>query len=172
MYSLVEFRINPKLDFDFEKVISLKNKNIDVLLKTKIIKDLLSNKFKKDLQDIIFNTISNDFNDLSQYLDGTINSINYNKSNSSITIKLKIFFSKSLPKQHSSLKKSVLLDNADRLKLLTKENIIELIKKNINHIYQARGHYKNYKLGDQTIYLDLSPNSNNDKYAMNGFIIS
>ena len=37
MYSFVEFRINPKLDFDFEKVISLKNKNIDGLLKTKII---------------------------------------------------------------------------------------------------------------------------------------
>ena len=86
MYTLVEFRINPKLDFDFDKVISLKNKNIDVSLKTKIIKDLLSNKFKKDLQDIIFNTISNDINDLSQYLDGTINSINYNKLNSSITI--------------------------------------------------------------------------------------
>ena len=172
MYSLVEFRINPKLDFDFEKVVSLKNKNIDVSLKTKIIKDLLSNKFKKDLQDIIFNTISNDINDLSQYLNGTINSINYNKLNSSITIKLNIFFSKSLPKKNSSLGLSVLLDKTDRLKLLTKENIIELIKENINHIYQARGHYKNYKLGDQTIYLDLSQNSNNDKYAMNGFIIS
>ena len=172
MYSFVEFRINPKLDFDFEKVISLKNKNIDGLLKTKIIKDLLSNKFKKDLQDIIFNTISNDINDLSQYLDGTINSINYNKLNSSITIKLKLFLSNSLPKKHSSLGLSTLLDKTSRLKLLTKENIIELIKKNINHIYQARGHYKDYKLGVQTIYLDLSQNSNNDKYAMNGFIIS
>ena len=172
MYSFVEFRINPKLDFDFEKVISLKNKNIDGLLKTKIIKDLLSNKFKKDLQDIIFNTISNDINDLSQYLDGTINSINYNKLNSSITIKLKLFLSKSLPKKHSSLGLSTLLDKTSRLKLLTKENIIELIKKNINHIYQARGHYKDYKLGVQTIYLDLSQNSNNDKYAIHSFIIN
>jgi hypothetical protein len=33
MYSFVEFRINPKLDFDFEKVISLKNKNIEWFVK-------------------------------------------------------------------------------------------------------------------------------------------
>ena len=170
MYSLVEFRINPKLDFDFEKVVSLKNKNIDGSLKTKIIKDLLSNKFKKDLYDIIFNTVSNDINDLSQYLDGTIKSINYNKLNSSITIKLKLFLSKSLPKKNSSLKKA--LDEPDRIKLLTKANIIELIKENINHIYQSRGHYKNYKLGDQTIYLDLSQTTNSDKYAIHSFIIN
>ena len=85
------FKINPKLDFDLEKVVSLKNKNIDGKLKKQIKKDLLSNTFKKDLQDILFNTVSNDINDLSQYLSGTISSIKYNKINSSITVYLKLF---------------------------------------------------------------------------------
>ena len=60
---------------------------------------------KNDLQDILFNTISNDINDLSQYLSGTISSIKYNKINSSITVYLKLFFSKKIPKTNSKFKK-------------------------------------------------------------------
>lgn len=44
-----------------------------------------------------------------------------------------------------------------------------MIKNNINHIYYARGHYKDFKLGKQTIYLDLSQNSKTDKYAIHSF---
>ena len=169
MYFTCHFKINPKLDFDLEKVVSLKNKNIDGKLKKQIEKDLLSNTFKKDLQDILFNTVSNDINDLSQYLSGTISSIKYNKINSSITVYLKLFLSKSLPKKNSSLKKTVLLDESQRLKLLTKKNIIEMIKNNINHSYYARGHYKDFKHGKQTIYIDLSQNSKTDKYSIHSF---
>ena len=42
--------MNPKLDFDLEKVVSLKNKNIEGKLKTHIEKDIVSESFKKDLR--------------------------------------------------------------------------------------------------------------------------
>ena len=171
MYFTCHFKINPKLDFDLETVVSLNNKNIDGKLKKQIEKDLVSESFKNDLQDILFNTISNDINDLSQYLSGTISSIKYNKINSSITVYLKLFFSKKIPKTNSKFKKNELLDESQRLKLLTKKNIIEMIKNNINHIYYARGHYKDFNHGKQTIYLDLSQNSKKDKYAIHSFNI-
>ena len=88
MYKIVEFRINPRIiiDLDSGKTISFKNKHLDSNLKNKIIKDFLSNKAKKHLYENIFNTGSNDNDDLSQYLDGELVSIKYNKPTNNFII--------------------------------------------------------------------------------------
>lgn len=172
MYSNVEFYLNPRLLFDsddFEKILKFTNKKLDYNLKQNIIKDLTSTKFKKLFYEDIFNTGSNDVDDISQYLDGKILEIKY--MNDSFRVKLSLFVSKKLPKPYSGLNKKELYPMDKILKLLTKKNIIEMIKDNINHNYRARGHYKDFKFNEYKIYLDLSLNSKNDKYVMNKFSI-
>jgi len=173
MYKIVEFRINPRIiiDLDSGKTISFKNKHLDSNLKNKIIKDFLSNKAKKHLYENIFNTGSNDNDDLSQYLDGKLVSIKYNKPTDNFIILLHIYLSKSIPKQYSSLNKNELLPEKDIIKLVSKKNIIKMIKDNINHIYRSSGHFKDYKLDGIDVYVDISLNSGTDKYVMNHFII-
>ena len=172
MYSHIEFSLNPRLHFyndDFYKTIKFNNKKLDKKLKDKIIKDFLSPKFKKILYEDIFNMGSNDINDISQYLDGKILEVKYNNNKSNFTVKSSLFLSKSLPKDYSSINKKDLLNKDEIIKLLTKKNIIEMIKENINHVYRARGYYKDFKFEKYEVYPDLSLISENDKYVINNF---
>ena len=172
MYTHVEFNLNPRLHFDnddFYKTVKFNNKKLDKKLKDKIIKDFLSPKFKKILYEDIFNMGSNDINDISQYLDGKILEVNYNNKKSNFTVKSSLFLSKSLPKDFSSINKKDLLNKDEIIKLLTKKNIIEMIKENINHVYRARGYYKDFKFEKYEVYPDLSLISENDKYVINNF---
>jgi len=71
MISSVEFDLNPILYFDSgkpAKKMKFNNKHIDSKLKNNIIKDVISNKFKKYLYDTIFYTPDDDA--ISEYLDG------------------------------------------------------------------------------------------------------
>jgi len=166
---LLEFILRPRIYFySSDKLVSFKNKKLDPELKKKIIKDLLSNDFKKYLYSTIFDNGSNDIDDLSQYLDGKVLDIS-NKTDSFI-VNLKLFKSKKLPKAYSSLSKGELLKSEDVDKLMTGSNIIEMIKLNINHQYRSAGHYKDYNYGD--ISIDLSLVSENDKIVMSQFKFS
>jgi hypothetical protein len=84
IYSKLKFSINPKLYIDDDEnqyKIPLKtNKHVDNKLLQKILKDMLSLKFKNHLYSCIFDTGSNDNDDVSQYLDGKILNIIHNKS--------------------------------------------------------------------------------------------
>lgn len=165
----LKFTIRPRIYFyGSNKLVSFKNKNLNPELKKKIIKDLLSSRFKKYLYSSIFTNGSNDVDDLSQYLDGKVLDINY--ENDSFIVNLRLFISKKLPKDFSILSKSELLKGEELYKLMTSNNIIEMIRLNIDHQYRSGGHYKEYNSGE--ISIDLSLTSNNDKFIMSNFKFS
>lgn len=165
----LKFTIRPRIYFySSNKLVSFKNKNLNPELKKKIIKDLLSSRFKKYLYSSIFTNGSNDVDDLSQYLDGKVLDINY--ENDSFIVNLRLFISKKLPKDFSILSKSELLKGEELYKLMTSNNIIEMIRLNIDHQYRSGGHYKEYNSGE--ISIDLSLTSNNDKFIMSNFKFS
>jgi hypothetical protein len=168
-YSTLEFSINPKFYIDDDEnqyEIPLKtNKHVDNKLLQKILKDMLSPKFKKHLYWCIFDTGSNDIDDVSQYLDGKILSVNYNKSKNNFTVKTSLFMSKKLPKNYSSLSKTELLEPKKVNKLVTKKKIKEMVAENINHVYRASGHFKDYKKGEVNISVNLD--SDNKRFVTN-----
>ena len=155
MYKSIQFNINPIIylynDNDDKKLLF---NNLEKNLKDKIIKDLLSSKFKNYLYDIIFNVPVNDYNDISQYIDGKILNISYNKEKSNFSVKCNIFISKKIPKVKHNVNQDV-LDNKDYKKLFTKKNITKMIKSQINHFYNSRGHYKKYKFNNYDVYVNL-----------------
>lgn len=163
MMKEVSFNIYPILEFiddnDKKKIYKFTSKKIDKNLKNKIIKDIESQSFKKELYQDIFNTGVNHVNDISQYLDGKINAISY--KNNYFNIKCSIFLIEKLPKEFSSFKKSDLLKNDNIVKLFTRKNIKHMIKENILHNYISRGHFKEYKFNGYDIFVDLSENIKN-----------
>ena len=173
MNKTVEFTVKPKLivDLDSQKSVSLKNDMLSSKVREQIVKDFVSSKCKKHLYTAIFEGISNDRDDLSQYIDGKIISITYNPSTFSFKVKLEVFLAKVLPKKVSSLKKSELLKGDKILELATNENLIETIKMNIDYFYSASGHFKNYKVGTNILYLDITMKSDKDKSTIGRFKI-
>ena len=165
MYSKLKFTIKPKLYINEEEQdeideITLKtNKYVDDKLLQKIIDDMLSTKFKKHLYTCIFDTGSNDIDDVSQYLDGKILSIKYNKSEKKFTVITSLFLRKQLPKNYSSLSIDELYEPGKVNKLVTKSKIEKMVKENINHVYSSSGHFEQYKNGKVAIYVNLD-NSN------------
>ena len=158
MISSVEFDLNPRLYFtndESAKKMKFNNKHIDSKLKNNIIKDVISNKFKKYLYDTIFDTPDDDA--ISEYLDGKNIEIKYNNTKSNFRVIIKLYLLKSFDNEK------------ELLKLINKKNITNMIKENINHIYRSRGHYKEYKLKDSTVVFDLSLISENDKNTINNF---
>ena len=168
-YNKLEFTIYPKLYIDDDEneyeIILKKNKYVDNKLLERIIKDMLSSQFKKHLYTCIFDTGSNDIDDISQYLDGKILNINYNKSKKNFTIKISLFLAKKIPKNYSSLSKKDLLEPEEINKLLTKKNIKNMVAENINHVYRSSGHFKDYNKGDVNIYVNLD--SSNKRFVSN-----
>tara|TARA_B100001093_G_C26670869_1_gene946124 strand:+ start:76 stop:600 length:525 start_codon:yes stop_codon:yes gene_type:complete len=173
MNKTVEFTVKPKLivDLDSQKSISLKSDSLSSKVREQILKDFVSAKCKKHLYTAIFEGITNDPDDLSQYIDGKVVSITYNPGTFSFTVKLEVFLAKQLPKKVSSLKKSELLKEYKILELATRENIIETIKMNIDYFYRASGHFKNYRVGTDTLYLDITMKSDKDKSTIGKFKI-
>jgi len=173
MNKTVEFTVKPKLivDLDSQKSISLKSDSLSSKVREQILKDFVSAKCKKHLYTAIFEGITNDPDDLSQYIDGKVVSITYNPGTFSFTVKLEVFLAKQLPKKVSSLKKSELLKEDKILELATRENIIETIKMNIDYFYRASGHFKNYRVGTDTLYLDITMKSDKDKSTIGKFKI-
>ena len=165
----LKFTIRPRIYFySSNELVSFKNKKLDPELKKKIIKDLLSSRFKKYLYFCIFKNGSNDIDDLSQYLDGEI--IDINHENDSFIINLRLFISKKLPKDFSILSKKELLKGKELYNLMTGRNIIKMIRLNIDHQYRSGGHYKEYNSGE--ISIDLTLKNNNDKFVMSNFKFS
>ena len=166
IYSKLKFSINPKLYIDDDEnqyKIPLKtNKHVDNKLLHKILKDMLSLKFKEYLYSCIFDTGSNDNDDVSQYLDGKILNIIHNKSKNNFTVETSLLMRKQLPKNYSSLSKTELLEPEKVNKLVTKQKIKEMVSENINHVYQARGHIKDYKTSEANIYVTLGTYSSKD----------
>jgi hypothetical protein len=168
-YSKLEFSINPKFyieDDENQYEIPFKmNKYVDNKLLQKILKDMLSPKFKKHLYACIFDTGSNDKNDISQYLDGKMLSVVYNKPKNNFMVETSLFMRKQLPKKYSSLSKTELLEAKKVNKLVTKKKIKEMVAENINHFYRASGHFKDYKKGEVDISINLD--SDNKKFVTN-----
>ena len=165
----LKFNIRPRIYFySSNKLVSFKNKKLDPELKKKIIKDLLSQRFKKYLYFSIFTNGSNDIDDLSQYLDGEVLDISY--ENDSFIVNLRLFISNKLPKEYSILSKSQLLKGKELYNLINGSNIIKMIRLNIDHQYRSGGHYKEYNSGE--ISIDLSLKSDNDKFVMSNFKFS
>lgn len=171
MNKTVEFTVKPKLiyDLDSQKYVQLKSDKISSKVREQIVKDFVSLKCKKHLYTAIFEGLSNDPDDLSQYIDGKVVSITYNPSTFSFKVKLEVFLAEKLPKKFSSLKKSELLKGDKILELATTENIIETIKINIDYFYRASGHFKNYRVGTDTLYLDITMKSDKDKSTIGKF---
>ena len=82
MNKTVEFTVKPKLiyDLDTQKSIPLKSDKLSNKVREQIVKDFVSLKCKKHLYEAIFEGLSNDPDDLSQYLDGKVVSITYNQA--------------------------------------------------------------------------------------------
>ena len=162
MISSVEFDINPRLyispnkpsNDDSVKTMRFNNNKLNPKIKEIITKDIVSNKFKKYLYKIIFDTENSD--DISNYLDGKIKAITYNNNNFRVKIDLFLY-------------KKLVSDKTKILKLITKNNIKKLIKENINHVYRSRGHYKTFKVGDNNITISFETLQPNDNYVMNKF---
>jgi hypothetical protein len=162
MISSVEFDINPRLyispnkpsNDDSVKTMRFNNNKLNPKIKEIITKDIVSNKFKKYLYKIIFDTENSD--DISNYLDGKIKAITYNNNNFRVKIDLFLY-------------KKLVSDKTKILKLMTKNNIKKLIKENINHVYRSRGHYKTFKVGDNNITISFETLQPNDNYVMNKF---
>ena len=166
---ILSFIIRPRIYFySSDKLVAFKNKTVAPELKKKIIKDLLSKDFKNYLYSSIFNNGSNDVDDLSQYLDGEV--LDISNETDSFIVNLKLFISKTLPKEYSSLSKSELLKGKELDKLITGSNIVEMIRLNIDHQYRSGGHYKEYNSGELSI--DLSLTSDNDRFVMSHFKFS
>ena len=161
MISQVQFSITPKIivDLDTGKSISFKNKKLDLKLKNQIKKDFISSKSKKYLQQCIFDNGSNDVDDLSQYLDGSVTSLTYDPSKDNFVVVINVLLSKVLPKPFSSLKKSELLSESEIHKLMTKQNLAEMIKENLTWAYSSSGHFKSYTLNKEDVYVDISQNN-------------
>jgi hypothetical protein len=162
MISSVEFDLNPRLyispnkpsNDDSVKTMRFNNNKLNPKIKEIITKDIVSNKFKKYLYKIIFDTENSD--DISNYLDGKIKAITYNNNNFRVKIDLFLY-------------KKLVSDKTKILKLITKNNIKKLIKENINHVYRSRGHYKTFKVGDNNITISFETLQPNDNYVMNKF---
>jgi hypothetical protein len=196
MISSVEFDINPRLyispnkpsNDNSVKTMRFNNKNLNPKIKEIIIKDMVSNKFKKYLYKIIFDIENSD--EISNYLDGKIKAITYNKNNFNFRVKIDLFLYKKIlndktkklvsdktkklvsdktKKLVSDKTKKLVSDKTKILKLITKNNIKNLIKENINHIYRSRGHYKTFKVGDNNITISFETLQPNDNYVMNKF---
>jgi hypothetical protein len=69
---------------------------------------------------------------------------------------------KQLPKNYSSLSNTELLETEKVNKLVTKQKIKEMVSENINHVYQSRGHIKDYKTSEANIYVTLGTYSSKD----------
>ena len=176
MYTYIEFRLKPiitisndnyiekhNLDYDTnidEKIILFNSKKLDLKIKEIVIKSLISPKFKKHLYKCIFEVPSIEYDDISQYLDGKIIDVNYDKLNNFFIVKCKLFISNNIPKNKYNNKK--VLSEREYLKLMTKKNIINMIKEQLQHFYSSGGHYKNYKYKNYDIYINLL-NINNFK---------
>jgi len=177
MISSVEFDLNPRLyispnkpsNDDSVKTMRFNNNKLNPKIKEIITKDIVSNKFKKYLYKIIFDTENSD--DISNYLDGKIKAITYNNN---FRVKIDLFLYKKLvsdktKKLVSDKTKKLVSDKTKILKLMTENNIKKLIKENINHVYRSRGHYKTFKVGDNNITISFETLQPNDNYVMNKF---
>ena len=107
MNKTVEFTVKPKLiyDLDTQKSIPLKSDKLSSKVREQIVKDFVSLKCKKHLYEAIFEGLSNDPDDLSQYIDGKVVSITYNPSTFSFRVKLEVFLAEKLPKKGFKFKK-------------------------------------------------------------------